>query len=169
MLLQTLIENVCITRCFFGAIVSYWGVSGIYLNDSLVMMWIWIYRQISNMRSPNPKSQIFLVWSFSCHYPIHWSHVLRREWRCSWGSAWRWSNYIWVKIIILPTKVRLKSEMWWYIYFLNHPMQLLRCRFVVWYIIFARLHIVYSGNQISVRNPFDPIPCSVAALVFWVA
>ena len=37
------------------------------------------------------------VSSWSCLWPIHWSQVLSREWRCSWGSAdRRCSNYIWV-------------------------------------------------------------------------
>ena len=33
----------------------------------------------------------------SCLWPIHWSHVLSWEWRCSWSSAdRRCSNYIWM-------------------------------------------------------------------------
>ena len=40
---------------------------------------------------------MFTVSSCSCLSPIQWSHVLSREWRCSWSSADRWcSNYIWV-------------------------------------------------------------------------
>ena len=40
---------------------------------------------------------MILVASCSCVFPIHWSLVLSREWRCSWSSAVRWcSNYIWV-------------------------------------------------------------------------
>ena len=40
---------------------------------------------------------MFLVSSCSCFCPIHWSQVLRREWKCSWSSADRQcSNYIWV-------------------------------------------------------------------------
>ena len=40
---------------------------------------------------------MFLVWSCSCLCPIHWSHVLSWEWRCSWSSAdRRCSSYIWV-------------------------------------------------------------------------
>ena len=40
---------------------------------------------------------MFLVPSCSCFSPIYWSHVLSREWRCSWSSAdRRCSNYIWV-------------------------------------------------------------------------
>ena len=40
---------------------------------------------------------MFLVSSCSCLCPIHWSHVLSPEWRCSWSSAdRRCSNYIWV-------------------------------------------------------------------------
>ena len=38
---------------------------------------------------------MFLVSSCSCLCAIHWSHVLSREWRCSWSSAdRRCSNYI---------------------------------------------------------------------------
>ena len=38
-----------------------------------------------------------LASSCSCLYPIQWSRVLNREWRCSWSSAdRRCSNYIWV-------------------------------------------------------------------------
>ena len=37
------------------------------------------------------------VSSYICLCPFHWSQVLSREWRCSWGSAdRRCSNYIWV-------------------------------------------------------------------------
>ena len=40
---------------------------------------------------------MILVSSCSCLCPIHWSQVLSRELRCSWGSAdRRCSNYIWV-------------------------------------------------------------------------
>ena len=54
-----------------------------------------IYRQISNTR--RTKSQVFFVSSCSCLCRIHWSHVFRHEWRCSWSSAdRRCANYIWV-------------------------------------------------------------------------
>ena len=47
--------------------------------------------------APNFKTEVFLVPSCSCLCPIHWSHVLSREWRCSWSSTdRRCSNYIWV-------------------------------------------------------------------------
>ena len=47
--------------------------------------------------APNPKTLMFVVSSFSWLFPICWSQVLRRKWRCSWSSADRWcSNYIWV-------------------------------------------------------------------------
>ena len=40
---------------------------------------------------------MFLVSSYSCLYPFHWSQVLSRAWRCSWSSAdRRCSSYIWV-------------------------------------------------------------------------
>ena len=40
---------------------------------------------------------MILVPFCSCLCPIYWSHVLSREWRCSWSSAdRRCSNYIWV-------------------------------------------------------------------------
>ena len=53
---------------------------------------------------PNPQTQMFLVSSCSCLHPIDLSHVLSREWRCSWSSAdRRCSNYIWLinKYILL--------------------------------------------------------------------
>ena len=38
---------------------------------------------------------MLFVWACRCPCPIHWSHVLIREWRCSWSSAGRrCSNYI---------------------------------------------------------------------------
>ena len=50
---------------------------------------------------------------------------LHREWKCSWNSAdRRCSNYIWVINNLLPTKVRLITEIWWYALFLS-PMQLI--------------------------------------------
>ena len=40
---------------------------------------------------------MILISSWSRLCPILWSHVLSREWRCSWSSAdRRCSNYIWV-------------------------------------------------------------------------
>ena len=40
---------------------------------------------------------MFLVSSYSCLCPIHWSQVLSREWRFSFSNAdRRCSNYIWV-------------------------------------------------------------------------
>ena len=40
---------------------------------------------------------MLLISSYNYLYPIHWSHVLSQEWRCSWSSVDRWcSNYIWV-------------------------------------------------------------------------
>ena len=40
---------------------------------------------------------MFPVSSCDCLYPIRWSQVLSREWRCSWSSAdRRCSNNIWV-------------------------------------------------------------------------
>ena len=45
------------------------------------------YRKISNIRSPNHNTYMFLVSSWSCLYPLHWSQVLNPEWRCSWSSA----------------------------------------------------------------------------------
>ena len=40
---------------------------------------------------------MFLISFCSCPCSVHWSHVLSREWRCSWSSPdRRCSNYIWV-------------------------------------------------------------------------
>ena len=55
------------------------------------------HRQTCNIRSPNPKTWMFLFSSCSCLWPIHWSQVLSREWRCSGGiTDRRCSNHIWV-------------------------------------------------------------------------
>ena len=44
---------------------------------------------------------MFLILSCNCLCPIHWSQVLRREWRCSWSSTnRRCSNYICVNKLI---------------------------------------------------------------------
>ena len=52
------------------------------------------YHQISNIR--RTKSQN-LNFSRLAVVSIYWSHVLGRQWRCSWSSTGRWcSNYIWV-------------------------------------------------------------------------
>ena len=47
-----------------------------------------------NHREPNPNTYMFLFSSCNCLCPIHWSHALRRGWRCSVDR--RCSNYIWV-------------------------------------------------------------------------
>ena len=61
---------------------------------------------------------MFFISSCSCLYPIHWSQVLSREWRCSWSSADRRGyNYISERsIILLPTAVCLILEVWWYVF-----------------------------------------------------
>ena len=47
--------------------------------------------------APNPKTEMILVSSCSCLWPIHWIKVLSRGWRCNWSGAHRrCSNYIWV-------------------------------------------------------------------------
>ena len=57
--------------------------------------------------APNPKTTIFFVWSCRCLFPIYWSKVLGREWRCSWSSTdtapttSEWST------VLLPNKMRL--------------------------------------------------------------
>ena len=69
------------------------------------------YRQTSNVSAPNPKIQMSLSRLLS--------HVLSREWRCSWSSAdKRCSNYM--ITILLPTKVRLLLEAWRCIIFLKY-------------------------------------------------
>ena len=54
------------------------------------------YRQTSKTsRKTSTKLKMFLVSSCSCNCPNNWSHVLSRQWRCSWGGAdRRCSNYI---------------------------------------------------------------------------
>ena len=63
----------------------------------IVLYWImlyWMYHQTSNIRCT--KAQTCFS-SCSCLCPIHWSQLLREEWRCSWSSSdRRCSNYIWV-------------------------------------------------------------------------
>ena len=40
--------------------------------------------------APIHKTEMLLVWSWSCLCPTHWSQVLSRKWRWSWSSAvWR--------------------------------------------------------------------------------
>ena len=39
---------------------------------------------------------MFLVSSWSCLCPIHWSQVLSWEWRCSWSNTDRWCSNIWM-------------------------------------------------------------------------
>ena len=50
------------------------------------------YRQTSSIS--RTKSENLNV--FVSSLPDHWSQVLSREWRCSWSSADRLSNSIWV-------------------------------------------------------------------------
>ena len=71
---------------------------------------------------------MILVSSCCCLWPIHWSQVLSREWRCSWSSAdRRCSNYIWVidnfiafscasyirGLTVCDTRSRWLNEQWW--------------------------------------------------------
>ena len=45
----------------------------------------------------NPKIEMFLLSFSRCLCALHWSQVLSRKWRCSWGGAdRRCSKYIWV-------------------------------------------------------------------------
>ena len=58
-------------------------------------IWYWWCCQTSNISHTKSQNLIFLVLSCSFLYPIHWSQVLSREWRCSWSSAdRRFSDYI---------------------------------------------------------------------------
>ena len=67
---------------------------------------------------PNPKTDMFLVSSCSCPCPIYWGQVLSQEWGCNRSSANRRSpNFIWVINNLLPTKVRLILDVWWYFVF----------------------------------------------------
>ena len=55
--------------------------------------------------APNPKLKMYLVSSCNCLCAVYWSHVLSREWRCSWSSADRQcSNYIWVNSNLIVYK-----------------------------------------------------------------
>ena len=56
-----------------------------------------IYRKLSNIRFTKSPNLIVshLGLQLSLHNTVDWSHVLSREWRCSWSSAGRrCSNYI---------------------------------------------------------------------------
>ena len=50
-----------------------------------------IFEEYLKFSSPltvhNTKTYMFLVLSRNCLCPIHWSQVLIREWRCSWGAG----------------------------------------------------------------------------------
>ena len=73
-----------------------------------------VYRKISNISGPNPKTEMFLVSACSCLCAIYWSQVLSGAWRCNWSTAptgdaptaSEWS------IILLPIKARLILETW---------------------------------------------------------
>ena len=78
-----------------------WANGGIYGNMK-VKVGQWPKFNVNIIKSlikvtPNLKTQMFLISSFSYLCLIHWIQVLSREWRCSWSSAdRRFSNYIWV-------------------------------------------------------------------------
>ena len=56
-----------------------------------------IYRQFSNISRTQSQNIMFLVLPCCWLCPIHWSHVLSWEWRCSWSSTdRRCSYYVWV-------------------------------------------------------------------------
>ena len=98
--------------------------------DDVIMGPIRTYRQTSYISAPNPQTWMLLVLSYSCLCPIHWSHVLGRELRCSWSSTdRRCSNYMWVINIFIVTNVLLILEMWAYIMLL--VVYVLSSRFVV--------------------------------------
>ena len=72
---------------------------------------------------------MFLVSSCSCLCPIHGSHVVSREWRCSWSNGdRRCSKHIWVITILLPSNVWLVLEVWRYIRFLSTHILLM----IIW-------------------------------------
>ena len=90
---------------------------------------------------------MFIVSSCMCLCPIHWSHVLIREWRCSRSSADRWcSNYIWVTTILLLTKMRLILEIWRYT---NTCKNINSLRPSDAYIFVGKLTIVGSDNGLA--------------------
>ena len=63
----------------------------------LASCFFFISRKISNIRRTKSHNLIDSGIVLQLHLPIHWSHGLSREWRCSWSSAdRRCSNYTWV-------------------------------------------------------------------------
>ena len=59
---------------------------------SLICIWIngWVNnREAGNLRPHHGHYDVIvmLISSRSCLWPVHWSQVLSRKWRCSWSSA----------------------------------------------------------------------------------
>ena len=52
-----------------------------------------------------------------CLCPIHWSQALSRQWRYSWGSAETAPTTSELSTNLLPTKVWLILDVWWYMSF----------------------------------------------------
>ena len=82
------VETVSIWRRHHGLFGWYVGVHWVRVMSTIKPL-IW--------GESNPKAYTFIVSSFSCLCPIHWSQVFSREWRYGWSSTHRHcSNYIWV-------------------------------------------------------------------------
>ena len=56
----------------------------VYMHSLYMCMFV-SYRKTSN--TIRTKTEMFLVSSWSCLCPVHWSQVLCREWRCISSSA----------------------------------------------------------------------------------
>ena len=91
----------------------------------------------------------------SCICPIHWSHVLSREWRCSWSSAHadpttsEWST------ILLLTKMWLILEVWGYIWFNITSGKVLMLGDITWSNV--DLSLIMS-SEIHLRSIFKRYP-----------
>ena len=64
--------------------------------------------------APNPKIWMSLVSvsSCSCLWPIHWSQLFCREWKCSWSGAWRCSNCTWLVKNIIAYQSAFVLQVW---------------------------------------------------------
>ena len=85
-------ESLFMAWSFGNALLMHWRYHSHGLSH-----WIYDYHKTSNISCTKIPNLKWFPSCCTCLCPIHWSHVLSREWRCSWSSAdRRCSNYIWV-------------------------------------------------------------------------
>ena len=86
-----------VTDSLWGESTRHWWNQNMTYHALLQLLQDINYRTIIKTR--HTKSENFCDCRLVLQLPwtIHWSQVLRWEWRCSWSSAYRrCSNYIWV-------------------------------------------------------------------------